>query len=443
VAGLAVHARVGRGPSSAQPNHDPLVALIGRDGGLAVADGKGRVDRLAGGGNATLGFPAWSPDGSRVATVVTGAGAPSISVYPVQQGGAREATGSGTPRTSSPDPVGGGGATPVVVYRSAASPPFYLYWTPDSQRVSFLATEPDGISLRVAPADGSGPLDGGPATIIRQGAPLYFDWIAADRLVLHVGDGPSGFVGEVGTDGSAAGPALVGTGDFRPAVTDAGGRYVAYARGADPAAQLVVSGRDGSAEHLTPIFGPAAIVFDPAGDTVGSIAAIDAAHTGLGFPLGPLRLTDAASGSTRTLIDGNVLAFFWSPDSRTIAVLRLEASDGSTVAERPIVAAAAVSSPSSAPAPTPAPDELHLLFVNVGDGMVRSNRVIRVTSRFVTEFLQYFDQYALSHRVWAPDGSGLLLPLVDATGRAQLTDLPPDGSPSTRTFDGVAGFWSP
>jgi TolB protein len=438
-------------PSPAVTSHDPLVAMIDRGGSLAIADGKGRVDELAGGPGTTFGFPAWSPDGSRVAAIVNGAGDASISIFAANGGSPGAIAGSSPGASAGPASASGSGsvaspgvgATPIVVYRSAASPPFYLYWTPDSQRVSFLATEPDGISLRVAPADGSAPLDGGPGTVIRQGSPLYFDWIAADRLVLHVGNGPAGFLGEVGPDGAAAGPTLVGTGDFRPAVSDVNGRFLAYARGADPSGQLVVSARDGSAEHVTPVFGPAAIVFNPAGDTVASIAAVDAGHGGLAFPVGPLRLTDAASGSTRTLVDGSVVGFFWSPDGQTIAVLRLQAGGGSTVAGGPIVAAAAIASPSRAPSTTPAPDELHLLFVNVADGTIHSNRVVQLTNQFVTEFLPYFDQYALSHRLWAPDGSSFLLPLVDASGRSQLADLHPDGTPSTRTFDGEVGFWSP
>jgi hypothetical protein len=61
----------------------------------------------------------------------------------------------------------------------------------------------------------------------------------------------------------------------------------------------------------------------------------------------------------------------------------------------------------------------------------------------VNDILPYFDQYALSHRLWAPDGSALLLPLVDESGRDQLVALPPDGSENPRTIDGVTGFWSP
>jgi TolB protein len=424
-------------PSAGAARSDPRVVLIDPNGALVTVDAGGHATILSDAPGTTYGFPAWSPDGSRVAAIAYGSSDAAISVFPVPTGGLR------------PSQV----PAPVVVYRSAAVPPFYLYWTPDGRWISFLATQSDGISLRVAPADGSAPLDGGPGSVIRQGAPLYFDWIAADRLLLHVGSGAAAFLGEVGPDGSAAGPAIAGSGDFRAAVTGGSGRYLAFVRGAPPSAQLVVAARDGSAEHATPVFGPAAIVFDPTSDTVATIAAVDANAAPLAFPVGPLRLIDAAAGTTRTLVDGTVVGFFWSPDGHTIAVLRLQGGSGSTVAGRSIITAAgavahggppAISTALAAatPAPTPGP-ELHLLFVNVADGVVRSDRVVRPTGRFVNEFLPYFDQYALSHRIWAPDSSAILLPLVDDAGRDRLVSLEADGRPSPRVYDGTVGFWSP
>lgn len=431
------------GPSTTQARSHPLVALVDRNGALATADGAGSARILAAEPGTVFGFPAWSPDGSRVAAIAYGDTDTAISIYPVP---AADAPSSQAP-------------APVVVYRSSAVPPFYLYWTPDGQHISFLATEADGISLRVAPADGSAPLDGAPGSVIRQGAPLYFDWIGMNRLLLHVGSGPAAFLGEVGLDGQPVAPALADAGDFRAPTTSHDGRFLAFVRGSPPAAQLVVAARDGSAEHASAVAGPAAAVFDPTGTTVAAIASIDANQANLGFPLGPLRLIDAATGTARTLLDGTVVGFFWSPDGRTIAALRLQPGTGSTVAGRGIVAAAAISTPGSpltaassaaptapsaepTPGPSPSP-ELHLVFVSVADGAIRSDRIIRLTSHFVNEFLPYFDQYALSHRVWAPDSSAILLPLVDDAGRDQLVSLEPDGAPSTRVFDGTVGFWSP
>jgi TolB protein len=423
---------VGRSTGPSNPpsaaNLPIRIALYDPRTGLAVEDVAGHRTVLAAPPDTSFGFPAWSPDGSRVAVVSNGSAGPSISVFAVP---AADTLGSPAP-------------TPVVVYHNADSPPFYVYWTPDGRRVSFLATERDGISLRVAPADASAPLDGsGPGATIRRGAPLYFDWIDDAHLLVHVGSGASGFAGEVGADGSPSGATLTSPGDFRSAVISADHATIAWVRGAVPAAAIVVAARDGSAEHTVPVFGPAAVVFDPTSSRVATIAAADAAAPPFPFPLGPLRLVDPATGAVRTLLDGRVVGFFWAPDGRTIAALRVEDADGATEARLPITLAAA-SSPAPSPAASPTAEvEIHLLFVDVETGRVRSDRTVRPTSNFLNQFLPYFDQYALSHRLWARDSSAYLIPLVDGTGEGGLAVLTPDGGTATRTIPGVNGFWSP
>jgi TolB protein len=405
------------------------IAVIDPSGALSVVDSSGHSTVLAEGTGVAFGFPAWSPDGARIAAVAGSPSETSISVYAVRGG----ATG--------PEP------TPAVVYRSADVRPFYLYWVPGGRTLSFLATESNGLSLRLAPADGSAPLDaGGPGAVIRRGEPLYYDWIGADRLLLHVGAGSEAFLGEVRLDGTSAAPVLARPGIFRSAVMSSDGKYVAYVRaGRGGPDDVVVAKRDGSSEHTLRVFGIGAVVFDPTGDTVASIGSVQAGQPDVGFPVGPLRLMDARSGATRTLLDGLVVAFFWSPDGRTIAALRLQAAGGSTADTGPILAAATIAGPTASPSAEPSapPTEVRVVFVDVATGAIKSQRVVRPGRRFVNEVLPYFDQYALSHRVWAPDSSAILLPLLNASDETQLVALQPDGSDDPLTIDGEAGFWSP
>ena len=122
-------------------------------------------------------------------------------------------------------------AANVVIFESTTAQPFYLSWRPDSEMVSFLAQETDGLSLRIAPVDASAPLDGsGPDAIIRTGNPFYFDWIGSDRLLAHIGLGPEAFLGEVVLDGEGPGGELGTPGDFRSPVISSDGEHVGVVR---------------------------------------------------------------------------------------------------------------------------------------------------------------------------------------------------------------------
>ena len=98
--------------------------------------------------------------------------------------------------------------------------------------MAFLATEGSDISLRIAPADGSAPLDGGgPGGIVREGTPLYFTWEDATRILVHIGVGSDAFAGEIDLKGASVGPSIPGTGDFRAAAVSGDGSHLAYAGG--------------------------------------------------------------------------------------------------------------------------------------------------------------------------------------------------------------------
>jgi TolB protein len=392
------------------------IGLLSQDGSLSVVDASGRTVYGSDPANGNFGFPTWSPDGSRLAAPRTKGADKSIVVF-----GARD--------------LANGLAEPTVIFESATIDPFYLFWTPDGQAVSFLASDAGDLSLRIATADGrASPSGGGPASLVRKGNPFYYDWIGRDRLLAHIGIGPEAFLGEIGLDGKAAGRALGHPGDFRSAVVSRDGKSVAYVRdGGTSPAEIVVAARDGSSEHAMEVFGTAAVIFDPTGDTLAAIGPVEP-QPPAGFPIGPVRLIDVASGKVRTLIDGAVASFWWSPDGRTIAALRVQEVAGSG---RPTPAASSAAPESAAPE-----TEVRLLFVDVATAKTRSQPVVHLGANFVNGVIAYFDQYALSHRVWAPDSSSILLPEADDDGSAHVTVRYPDGEPSIE-LDGELGFWSP
>ena len=388
------------------------IAIRAPDGSLSLIDADGKPTLLSDAASGTFGFPTWSPDGSRIAAVrASGTGAELVMFDPSSSGGPVE---------------------PVVLLHNEAIEPFYLFWAPDGEAVSFLANDESGLSLRIAPTDGSAPVDGSaPGTKVRTGNPFYYDWIGRDRLIAHIGVGPQAFLGEIGLDGAAASAALIDPGEFRSAVVNRDDTAIAFVRGRDrTASAIVLAARDGSGEHSMSVFGPSAIAFDPTGTTLAMIGPDEPVPPEVGFPVGPLRLIDAASGEIKTLIDGFIVGFWWSPDGQTIAALRVQPAIGSA------------SGTSPGPSPTPMDNDVRLVFVDVASGRVRSQPVVQPGERFIETFLVYFDQYALSHQIWAPDSSSFLLPEALPDGSTQLTVRFPDGEEPI-PLDGDIGFWSP
>jgi TolB protein len=321
-------------------------------------------------------------------------------------------------------------AASIVAARSDQNP-IYLYWSPDGRRLAFLTSEPDGLALQVVAADGSGP-----AAVVHRGQPLYWDWIDGTRLLVHSGGGgPDAFLGEVGLDPPDVSAIGVALGPFQAPGISSDGRYRAYVlAGTAQSVSVVVEATDGSARKATAVLGASALGWSPEGARLAYLAPSQP----VGLPVGSLHLIDAGSGATRLLLDGQVVAYFWAPDGRTIAALRIVLAGHDSD-----VAIAAVGRMEARPLAESGGVSLGLSFVDVATGTVRSERPVRLSDIVVRQFLPFFDQYALSHRLWSPASKAIVLPLVDDTGTSHITIVPADGSAQRQVADGVAAFWSP
>ncbi|HEY6571582.1 MAG TPA: hypothetical protein VIZ22_14920 [Candidatus Limnocylindrales bacterium] len=412
---VSVVGRLGQPPTPAG-----RVAFVDPAGALAIVDAQGGNRVVHAPPGTTFAFPAWSPDGSRVAAVSNGGDGAAIEVFDAAAG------------TAAP-------ADRTVLFKSDTSAPFYLYWAPDGSAVGFLTQEDSSIALRSAPADGSAN-----PTTLREGAPMYWAWEDPGRMLVHTGADTDAFLGAVGADGSIVSTVDALPGVFRSPSVSADGRYEAYAvAGRGGPAAVVVAASDGSTSFDVPVFGPAAVGFAPSGPQLAFIGAREEDRE-VPLPLGPLRVIDAGTGAVRQFPVDDVVTFFWSPDGRTIATIGVADPENSGPAAG-TARLAAVRDDDRATRPTvDAPGvDVSLVFIDVASGTGTRPRIVPLSPLFVNQVMPYFDQYALSHRVWAPDGSAILLPLIGDDGEASLAMLPADGSAPRTLAPGSMGFWSP
>ena len=394
------------------------IAVVGADGSLSTTDALGGSPVHYGEAGIRFSFPAWSPDGTRIAALGEGQDAAAVYVFTT-------AADAATP------------SAPATVYRDPDHPPFYLYWAPDGKELTFLTTEPepDGLALRLAPADGSAP-----ATVIRHGSPMYWTWADPTRLLVHSGgEGLAGFFGEVRPDGVATEPLAILPGGFRVPAVSSDGRFRAYVTPGDGTTQpIVVETRERTESHTLDVFGTAALAFGPGSDELAIVAAAEPRKE-TSVPVGPLRLMNASSGEVRTLLAGTVIGAFWSPDGRTIVAIEVPSPGDDNIAATG--RAVLISNASSGTAAVEG-TKLRISFVNAESGAIRSRSSLALSDLFIDQILPYFDQYALSHRVWSADGGSIALPVVDE-GVERVMVIHADGSGARAVADGMAGFWSP
>jgi TolB protein len=407
---------------------------------IAVVDASGLLSTVAVDGSDphayplpgfTVQFPAWSPDGRSVAAIATGSGEGRVVVID--------------------DRAAGGSGAPAVVYRTDASL-IYLSWAPGGRRIGVLTGEAGDLALRLVAADGVAD-----PSVIARGQPLYWDWIDSGRLFVHSGANRlDAFLGDVGAEALTRVPLTASVGPFQAPAVSAGGRYRAYVAGGPiggpiDAPRVVVEAPDGLVRHEAAVDGPSAFAWNPRRDELAYTAPLEP-----NLPVGSLRVLDAATGLSRELLAGLVVAYQWAPDGRTVAAIRLvlpddvnTASLGSPAAVRlaaatrpPARAGSALAAPSPLGAATDGP-QLRLVFVDATTGALRSETTIALPGVIVGQFLPFFDQYARSHRLWSPASDAVVLPLVDSSGVSHITIVPAGGSPPRRIADGVEAFWSP
>lgn len=389
------------------------IAFINADGQLATVAPDGSDVRVLTEGEQRLQFPAWSPDSSKIASIGVDREGSFIRVLPDE---------AGTEGTE--------------IYRSADRGAIYLYWSPDGKTVSFLANNPESaLALHVASETEA-------ERLLANGAPFYWQWNADGQgMLIHTGfTGEGSRLGFTTLESDTLAENLAPPGVFQAPGISPSGNYIAYAednpfRGTqiviqhNPLAQTEVEKVKREIKHE----GAVALTWSPTEDKLAFTAPAEDAPA----VYGELKLLEAESGLLETLINKLVVCFFWSPDGNYIAYLtpNLERDEGdvSSLGNTFYVSDTQKVQQGS-----------FLLELHVVDITTKEDKRLATftpTFLFVSQFLPFFDQYALSHRVWSPDSSAVVLPITNADDSRQVTVFRLDGT-VTPIGDGDTPFWS-
>ena len=311
-------------------------------------------------------WPTWSPDSTKLAAsrVMVDQSSASYSLEVVDA-----STGEATriydnqPNTTS----------------IARGTPHYMYWSPDSKHLAFIASTPQGLVVFV-----DTPADDRDVTPLMDQGPLYFSWSSDSGSVL-IHRGFELFLAYLKGQGPQPPQALgsVSPGFRAPGLSPDGSRMV-YALEEDTGDVLYVANTQppGSSQpglaDARPILdiGPSsAFIWSPTRDEVAV-----ADTTERGVPSYDRLTIVSSDGATQaTLVNEPMLAFFWSPDGEKIAYVAYDLELRSFTWK----------------------------YVNRSGGPPTELAEFQPSSDYLTLIL-FFDQYAYSHSVWSPDGSQLV-----------------------------------
>jgi len=405
-------------PTPAELSGSGRIAYVGADGNLytIAPGGEGRQavtsDRPA--GNEQYNMLVWSFDGQLA--FVSDNDQESALYIAQADGSHRTRAYSGGPNTV----------------------PFYLYWSPDSQRIAFLSpSQAGGLALWVADshkADSARP--------IAQGSPSYFSWSPDGRSLLsHVGGAQS-------QSGDAHLAILQAEPSGATELSDVPGSFQAPAWSPDGQRFLVVRQTDRRTEELVLAEGDNRRVLRETGALSGSGVAFAWSPHGDQIAFSTLSpnanslydnvvVMDPDGKASHVVAQGDIAAFFWSPDGERLAVLRIDMSkqgpQGRLIPARGYLS----------PAPQSSDIRLAWSVVNVADSTTVDFPPFRPTDAFLS-LIPYFDQYAQSLSLWSPDGRQLVYADLDDHGAASIRvlDTTQPDQPTRRLASGTFAAWS-
>lgn len=369
------------------------IAFAGSDGNIWLVAPDGQNLRALTSDGKGYHFPTWSPDGQQLAFI--GPNEKNEAVLFV-----------------SPTAT----AMLTILFDQPEAAPFYLYWSPDSQAITFLTQEPAKMSMRQVAADtpGSG-------RTLEEGAPFYWVWSPrGDKLLMHVG-GSRALSSEAHLsllDNQAGAERVeldLAPGRFQAPFWSADGRYFYYIA-ADQQAQEAIYKTDAVTLEQTLVTKLKSSTYMAVSPDNRQIAYIQI-EPGSQPPFGTAYLVGTDGTDQRKLLDNPAGSLYWSPDGSKLALLTLARRDDGSTAKAGGLAA-------------PLPQEIVFRWLIYEAAADNFTTLISFTP--TEDFLQtvpFFDQYHQSLTFWSPDSRYFVVTkededehtvwVLDTTGEAE------------------------
>lgn len=341
-------------------------------------------------------FPTWAPDGRRLAVVGPNEIDETVLyVAPASKG------------------------APVILYDKADSAPFYLYWSPDSNTITFLTQELADLNMRQIDADTPGS-----DRVLGAGAPFYWVWSpTSDKLLMHVGGSRTlseeAHLSLLDNQVDAERVELkLAPGKFQAPFWSADGKYFYYIAADDKRQEAIYKTNANTLEQtvVTKLQSFSYLTLSPDGKYIGYIQ-IERNNRP---PFGTAYIVDTDGKNKQQLLDNPVGSMYWSPDGTKLALLALARRDDGSTAKAGGLAA-------------PLPQEIvfRWLVYHVDTQEFEILISFNPTEEFL-ETVPFFDQYHLSLTFWSPDshyfvvtkeensksGKGMVW-VVDTTGQEE------------------------
>jgi Tol biopolymer transport system component len=359
------------------------IAYIGNDQNVWLVKPDGQEQRHLTTDGRGYRFPTWAPDSRRLAFIGPDAN-DNTALY-----------------TS---PVAESKSEPTILFDDDKSAPFYLYWAPDSQSITFLTQESSGLSMRQASP-------GNPTNqrVLEEGAPFYWVWSpTGDKLLMHVGGSrdvsDEAHISLLDNKQDAERVELsLDPGGFQAPVWSKDGKSFFYIASEDdqPTAIYKTNAETLAPTRVTNAGNFAYIVLSPDDKWLAYLQI----ERGDRPPFGTAYIVDTAGNEPQQLTDRSVGSMYWSPDGSKLALLTIAQSDDGSSAK-----AAGLASPLR--------QELALRWWIYEVATEKLEPLISFTP--TTDFLQtipYFDQYHLSLTFWSPDSRYFVITKEKSVGR--------------------------